>query len=399
MTNLLTTIAVSLILFTAWRHWMVVRFFRRAQSRPAPAGAPPRLVSILQPILSGDPTLPQTLAHNLAAHSTYAREFLWLVDEDDTLGQATCTALIAAHPDAGVRLLLQPPPPQGANPKTFKLVNGLAAARGDVICVLDDDTMLPAGGLEQCLPYLAQPGAGLAFGLPYQVNFTNAWSGLIALFVNTNSLPTYVPYASLHEPVTINGMFYALRRTTLDQLGGFDGLEPILADDFAVAQRVRSHGLHLVQTPLRHAISTQVPSLHRYLSLMQRWFIFPRESLLRHLPWREQVLVYALALVPTLLPPLLLLGLLLWPSTPLATLLALYFATSWAAFLHLDRAYLGHPTPTAWSLLVPALQVVFPLQLLAALLLPQRITWRGHVMQVERGGSFHFVKRRGAPPI
>ncbi len=263
-----------------------------------------------------------------------------------------------------------------------------------MVCVLDDDTMLPDGGLEQCLPYLNQPGAGLAFGLPYQVNFSNAWSSLIALFVNANSLPTYVPYASLHEPVTINGMFYALRRSVLDEMGGFKGLEPVLADDFAVAQRVRSHGLHLVQTPLRHAISTQVPSLRRYLSLMQRWFIFPRESLLRHLPWREQALVYALALAPTLLPLLLLLGVLVWPSPLLAALLAFYFAVSYAAFLHLDRAYLGHPTPTAWSLLVPLLQVLFPLQLLAALLLPQRITWRGHVMQVERGGGFRFVKRR-----
>jgi ceramide glucosyltransferase len=394
MTNLFSATAICLIIFTAWRHWLIARFFRRAAMSPPSPAAPPALVSILQPILSGDPTLPQTLGHNLAAASSYAREFLWLVDENDAVGQEICTALIAAYPLVTIRLLLQPAPPQGVNPKTFKLINGLATARGDVVCVLDDDTLLPDGGLEQCLPYLDQRGTGLAFGLPYQVNFGNAWSSLIALFVNANSLPTYVPYASLHEPVTINGMFYALRRAVLEEMGGFSGLEPILADDFAVAQRVRSHGLHLVQTPLRHAISTQVPSLRRYLSLMQRWFIFPRESLLRHLLWREQALVYALALAPTLLPLLLLFGLCLWPSAQLAALLALYFATSYAAFLHLDHAYLGHPTPTAWSLLVPALQVVFPLQILAALLLPQRITWRGHVMQVERGGGFRFVKRR-----
>jgi ceramide glucosyltransferase len=130
---------------------------------------------------------------------------------------------------------------------------------------------------------------------------------------------------------------------------------------------------------------------------MQRWFIFPRESLLRHLPWREQALVYALALAPTLLPPLLLLGALLWPSPLLATVLTLYFACSYLAFLHLDHAYLHHATPYRWSLLVPPLQIIFPLQLLAALLLPQRIVWRGHIMQVERGGTFRFLKRRSGP--
>ncbi len=393
MTNLLNAITISLITFTAWRHWLVARFFRRARTHPHPPGAPPRLVSILQPILSGDPTLPQTLAHNLTARSTYAREFLWLVDADDKDGQAICTALIAAHPSVTIRLLLQPAPPQAINPKTFKLVNGLAAARGDVICVLDDDTMLPDDGLEQCLPYLDLPGAGLAFGLPYQVNFSNAWSGLIALFVNANSLPTYVPYASLHEPVTINGMFYALRRRVLDQMGGF---------------RPRTHPRRRFRRrptraqprppprpnppPPRHqhpgAVAAPLPEPHAALVCL------PAESLLRHLPWREQTLVYTLALAPTLLPPLLLLGALLWPSALLATLLALYFAVSYAAFLHLDHAYLGHPTPTRWSLLAPVLQVVFPLQLLTALLLPQRITWRGHIMQVERGGGFRFVKRR-----
>ena len=397
MTTLLCAVSIALILLTAWRHWTVVRFFHRARTAPPAPIEPPRLVSILQPILSGDPTLPQTLAHNVVACSTYAREFIWLVDEDDPAGQRICRDLIAAHPAAAIRLLCRPAPPQGVNPKTIKLIAGLAVAHGDVICVLDDDTMLPDHGLEQCLPYLDQQGAGLAFGLPYQVNFGNTWSGLIALFVNANSLPTYVPYASLHEPVTINGMFYALRRPVLDQMGGFTGLEGILADDFAVAQRVRTHGLHLVQTPLRHAISTHVPSPRRYLSLMQRWFIFPRESLLRHLPWREQALVYALALTPTLLPLLLLLGTLLWPSPLLATVLALYFACSYLAFLHLDRAYLRHATPYRWSLLVPPLQIIFPLQLLAALLLPQRIVWRGHIMQVERGGTFRFLKRRSGP--
>lgn len=388
---LLSMAAVVLLLITGWRHWAVVRFLRQ----PAPARTrPPRGVSILQPILSGDPALAQTLGHNLQMRISHRCEFLWLLDADDAEGQRICRELIASHPGADVQMLCLPPPSQGVNPKTFKLVQGLPAARGDVICVLDDDTMLPDGGLEECLPYLDTPDAGLVFGLPYQVNFGNLWSGLVALFVNSSSLITYIPYASLHEPVTINGMFYALRRSVLDEVGGFTGLEPILADDFAIAQRVRAHGLRLVQTPLRHAISTHVPSARRYLRLMQRWFVFPRESLLRHLPRREQALVYALALAPTLLPLLLLLGLALWPAPLPALLLGLYFVYSYTVFLHLDRAYLHAATPLRWSLLQPLMQVLLPLQVLAALLLPQRILWRGHVMQVTRGGGFRYLRRR-----
>ncbi|HNL10766.1 MAG TPA: hypothetical protein PKM44_09660, partial [Turneriella sp.] len=84
---------------------------------------------------------------------------------------------------------------------------------------------------------------------------------------------------------------------------------------------------------------------------MQRWFVFPRESLLRHLSAREQALVYALALVPTLAPLLLVLSLLLWPSPLFAALAAGYFAYSYAVFLHIARAYLDAATPLHWSLL------------------------------------------------
>ena len=293
-----------------------------------------------------------------------------------------------------MQVLLLPRAPQGQNPKTFKLVRGLEHATGNVICVLDDDTMLPPGGLELCLPYLDEQAAGLVFGLPYQVNFGNLWSSLVAAFVNSSSLLTYIPYTTLHEPVTINGMFYALRRETLAAIGGFAGLEPILADDFAIAQRVRTHGYRLVQTPLCHAISTHVAGPRRYLSLIQRWFIFPRESIMRHLPRHEQALVYGLALFPALAPLLLLIGLVFWPALPLALLLPVYLGYHFAFTWQFNQRYFNSATPRSRSWLAPVLQIIFPLQLVAALILPQRIIWRGHVMQVEKGGGFRFVERR-----
>ena len=165
-----------------------------------------------------------------------------------------------------------PPPAPDVNPKMLKLIEGAKLAHGGVLVVLDDDTRLPDGGLEQCLPYLRQPHVGLAFGLPYYVSFQNVWSSLIAYFVNSNSLLTYIPYLQLTKPFTINGMFYAIRREVFEQVGGFAGLEGFLADDFAIARRIQAHGYELAQTPLRHAISTHVAGASHYLSLMQRWF-------------------------------------------------------------------------------------------------------------------------------
>lgn len=377
-----------------WKHWLVWRFFRRPIP---PAGRDPACVSILQPILSGDPTLAECLQANLGLRTRYRLEFIWLIDGDDPAAQALCRELAATEPRHAVEIVTLPPPGQRDNPKMIKLIAGLARARGEIICVLDDDTRLPEGGLEQCLPFLDQPGAGLAFGLPYYRSFGSFWSSLIALFVNDQSLQTYIPYTALAEPFTINGMFYAARRDALERVGGFAGLEGILADDFAIASRFRKHGYRLVQTPLRHAISTSVRGPQQYASLIQRWFIFPRESLLRHLSGSDRAVLYGMGVAPALFPLALLVALALKPSPRLWAYALLYYGHSVLAFRHFNSAYLRQATPAHLQWAVPVLESLLPLQLLAAIGSRQRIVWRGHVMQVERGGTFHFVRRSGRP--
>ena len=371
------------------------QFFR--QSIPAPAHDPAHtLVSIIQPILSGDPTLAVSLAATLRARSRYPREWLWLVDANDAEGLRICRDLIAAYPDRAIRLIPTPPPnlSDWRNPKTMKLIAGAAIAQGEIICVLDDDTRLPDDGLERCLPFLDQPGVGLAYGLPYYVSFAGAWSSLVAAFVNANSLLTYIPPLSLTAPFTINGMCYAVRRDTLAAVGGFSGLEPVLADDFAVAQRFIRAGYTLAQTPLRHAISTHVGGPHHYASLIARWFVFPRESVLRQIAPRDRAIVNALIVVPTALPLALLLLTLARHDRRTTTLFAACHAVSFAVFAQINRAYLHGATPPTRAWLVPLVQTILPAQVAAALLLPQRIEWRGHTMHVERGGGFRLVQRR-----
>ena len=397
MTMILWLCSALLLVERLGKLLLVMRFFRLPippTSEPAPS------VTILQPILSGDPTLATCLEHNVCVaasvgESTAQLDFLWLVDEDDNTGQAICRNLIVRYPSVSIQLQLLPPASQGHNPKTVKLRAALPHATGDVICVLDDDTMLPSDGLATALPYLEEPQVGLVFGLPYQVDFSNLWSRLIAYFVNSNSLLTYIPYLALSEPFTINGMFYLMQRRTLDQVGGFAGLELILADDFAVAQRFRRAGYRLVQSPLCHAVSNHVVNFGAYWQLMTRWLIFPRESLMRYLKPSELLLLYAFTLIPTFAPLLLMITAVALQSWPWAVLGITYLLVGYLSFFWTDRVYLCAASPLRWSWLLPITQLLLPLQLLAALLLPQRINWRGHVMKVERGGGFRFVRRRG----
>ncbi|MBV9711384.1 MAG: glycosyltransferase, partial [Ktedonobacteraceae bacterium] len=322
-------------------------------------------------------------------------EYIWVLDRDDHEGQRICQELSARYPCQNIHLVTVPPPPANESPKAFKLIEGRKRAQGDVLCVLDDDTMLPEQGLDLVLPFLDQTGVGLAFGLPYYVNFSNIWSAMVAAFVNSHSLLSYIPYTALTEPFTINGMFYVLRSEVLDAIGGFEAIKYMLADDFAIAHLCRTHGYRLAQTPLCHAISTQVRDGRHYRSLLQRWFVVPRESILYHISRRERFIFYAMAVLPTLFPFFLLLSLLLLPSRSKLCAILLYAGCNLAIIDQLNKKYLRRATPKNKTWLVLAMLFLIPVQIVIALFSPQRINWRGNIVRVERGGNFTYVQRRG----
>lgn len=372
----------------------VLWFFRRRDPTPEHR---PRLISVLQPVLSGDPKLAEVLGHNLFIAKQLATEFIWLIDDDDELASQICEQLINQHTHTLIRLIRVQRGGPRQSPKMIKLQRGLEVAQGDVIAVLDDDTMLPEAGLDGCLGWLEAENVGLVFGLPYYVAFDSLAASLVSCFVNSNSLLTYVPYTLMTDPFTINGMFYVMRRDRVDDVGGFDGLESVLADDFAVAQHFRKHNYRLVQSRLRHAIYTNVKSWPDYLRLLRRWLVFPRETLMRDMTLSNLAIAYSLALIPCLLPIVVLACAVASGAASVWIAFACCVAINFVVFVHLDSRFLGGATPVRCFWLVPVLQLLVPLQLIAALFLPQRIVWRGHVMQVEPGGTFEIVQCRQQP--
>ena len=370
---------------------LIVRFFRRPEARAEPA---PSSVSLMQPILSGDPGLEACLRHNLRTPLHAEVEFLWLVDEDDLEAHRICGNLMREFSDRSIRLLLTPPPGRSANPKMLKLIAGFPHAAGAVVGVLDDDTMLPGSGIEPALNRVADAEPGLAFGLPYYVSFGNFWSSLVAGFVNSYSLLTYIPVSFFREPFTINGMFYLARRETWDAVGGFAGLENFLADDFAVAQRFRAQGRRLVQSPLLHGIATHVTGPVHYARLMHRWLVFARESVLSSLPWRDLLAAWLLAFVPTVVPLVLLVLAGIAPSPVAWGALLATLATHFALFAFCNGRYLNRATSWSRSWIVPLVQLLLPMHLLIAVLFHRRIHWRGHVIDTRAGGQMVFARRR-----
>jgi len=353
-----------------------VRNWRRVEqvsTRSTAEAGSTEQVTVLQPILAGDPELPRLLGDNVAGHPD--ARFLWLVDADDTAGRAICERLAAAHADR-IEVLLCPPCPPRTNPKVFKLALGLPHCP-QFVAVLDDDTVLPPGALARARTALAD--VDLATGLPWYRPGAGPWSALVAGFVNGNALISYFPLLGFGPPASINGMFYLTSRTALARAGGFEAIMDRVCDDFELAREFRRHGLRIAQTTITHQVSTEVPDAAAYARLMHRWMVFASRLLSRSLTAPMAVLV----VLPSALPAV---AVGVAVATGSFGAAAGVFAAVAAKVLASQavRSRLTPEVPRRFAAEYLA-DWLLPVQSALALLLSRRINWRGRRLLIVRG--------------
>jgi ceramide glucosyltransferase len=227
-------------------------------------------VSILQPILSGDPHLPQVLEDNLRALAE--ARFFWLIDDEDGVAQTLTQALVHKYPERHIQIQCLPKAPEGTNPKSFKLQAVLAEVNTRVLLVLDDDARLSTTALEELICALEQ--GDLVTALPCYREAIGLGGRLLAQFVNNNAALTYLPLLPFANPISINGMCYALSTQRLKELGGFSNILTHLTDDLAMARLLLRHHARLVQSTACVEVQTGIPDLSAYVRQMHRWFLF-----------------------------------------------------------------------------------------------------------------------------
>jgi ceramide glucosyltransferase len=94
--------------------------------------------------------------------------------------------------------------------------------------------------------------------------------------VNSAAIFTYLPILAAAQPITINGMCYAMRTADARDLDVFASIERCITDDLALAKFVRRTGGRIAQTAEAQFISTTVSSPVAFLRLLHRWFVFTR---------------------------------------------------------------------------------------------------------------------------
>ncbi len=379
-------LSACLLLCASYAALLLLKFvlaLRVARAQAPPARATPAPTTILQPILSGDPALAEVLATNLRA-LPHCR-FLWLLDEDDAHAQAVTAQLCTRHPDIAIDCLVLPPAPAGHNPKMHKLAIAAAQVRTTHLLVLDDDTTLPAASLAELLARLDT--CDLATGLPCYLDDGRFASRLLAQFVNNNAALTYLPLLNVWPPPSINGMCYTLRADTLARMGGFAPLTTLLADDLAVAERLRASGGRIHQSTAPLFVRTSVRDVCHYTQVMHRWFLFAL-LLLHSQSWALRASILALhGLPPLLLLAALTTAALAWQAVALAAVAALLALRS--GLLHTIQRRLTGLQRHAFGLSLLA-ELLQPVHAVHALL-QRRIRWRTRHYRVRANDDFEPV--------
>jgi ceramide glucosyltransferase len=340
---------------------------------PAPGNKPP--VSILKPLCGHDDGLEENL-RSFFVQDYPDYEVLFGVQGLDDPAVPVAEKIISEFSGRiKARLIVTGESPV-PNAKAFSLNRMVREASHDLLVMSDSDVRVKTCllshlaqefrekriGLISC-PYLAVPGHSL-------------WSRLEAIGMNTELLGGVLVARMLEGMRFALGCTVAVRRSVLEDMGGFGYLQEFLAEDFVIGQRAAElgHGVLLSSHVIEHRIGSQ--GMMRNLGHRLRWARSTRRS--RPAGYWGQIFTYPL---------------------PWALLLCAAYHSAWPAILLTFALRSGAAAATArYVLRDPITQKqwwLLPLQDLIGFLvwiggfLGDTIVWRDRKCTVLRDGRLH----------
>lgn len=257
---------------TAYALLALVALFR-ARGRSLAAGTTFAPVSVLKPLHGAEPLLYENLrSFCLQDYPTF--QLLFGVRDVADPALAVARRLQAEFAQLDIVVVVDARL-YGTNHKVSNLTNLLHHARHPWLVIADSDIRVGRDYLERVCAPLAQPDIGVVTCLYRGRAIGGLWSRLGVLFIDEWFVPA-VHIAQLFGSHAFGfGATLALRRETLDAIGGFQSITNELADDYRLAERTRDAGL--VTQLSDYVVQTDVAERK------------PRQMLARELRWMRTI--------------------------------------------------------------------------------------------------------------
>ncbi|MGH8159926.1 MAG: bacteriohopanetetrol glucosamine biosynthesis glycosyltransferase HpnI [Rhodanobacter sp.] len=260
-------------------------------------------VSVLKPLHGAESGLYENLrSFCLQRHAHY--ELLFGVRDADDPAIVVVQALQREFPRLPMTLVIDPQV-HGANLKVSNLINLLAHARHDWLVLADSDIRVPEDYLSRVTAPLADAGVGIVTCLYHGLAQRTLSSRLGRLFIDDWFAPSVRLAHAFGSTRFAFGSTIALRRSTLQAVGGFDALRDTLADDYWLGELSRRQGLRTELSELVVGTEVSEANLSNLWAHELRWLrtiraISPVGFTFSFVCFTWPMLLLALLLAPTL---------------------------------------------------------------------------------------------------
>jgi ceramide glucosyltransferase len=216
------------------------------EAAPGSAAQPP--VTVLKPLCDREPDLPDRLAAFCRQDYGAPVQILCGAQDRGSPAAGLVGEMNIAASDTTIELVVEPRS-HGVNRKISNLINMVPRARHDTLVLSDSDIVVGPDYLRTVAALLASPRVGAVTCLYHGIGGGGLWTRLSALAVNAQFLPQAITAVGLGLAKPCSGATIALRRSTLERIGGFGALANVLADDHAIGLAVRAEGYDVAIAP------------------------------------------------------------------------------------------------------------------------------------------------------
>ncbi len=159
----------------------------------------------------------------------------------------------------------------GPNYKVSNLINAYPKAKHDVILVCDSDIRVGPRFLREVAKHFSDEKVGLVTSLYRSSRVRNMATALESMGFTADMIPNVLVALRLEGLTFALGASMAVRRSALEEIGGFRVLADYLADDYQLGNMVHRAGFKLALSAYFVESVMQRESLRSVLSRQLRW--------------------------------------------------------------------------------------------------------------------------------
>ncbi|MEX0268674.1 bacteriohopanetetrol glucosamine biosynthesis glycosyltransferase HpnI [Leptolyngbyaceae cyanobacterium UHCC 1019] len=369
--GLLFLLSLSAIAYYGYAIYAAHKFFAHS---PVDDEAFHPAISILRPICGIDSETYQNLA-SFCQQEYPKYQIIFGVQDPQDPSMEVVRQLIKDFPNLDIQVTASLYS-FGANRKVSNLAHAITKAKYDVLLLADSDVRVQPDYLCRVIQPLRDPAVGVVTCLYRSI--TQGWiTTLEALSTPTEFLPGVLVSTALEGIKFAMGQTIVIRRSVLEEIGGFTAIADYLADDFQLGFLPAQAGYEVVLSNylIDHVmpLSTISESIHR----QTRWLVGIRASR----PWGYAGLIFTHGTVTSLLFLLVTGGSILgWSVFGVAWMMRL--AMAWFVGIRC----LGDPVAQKLFWLVP-LRDVASFMLWGYSFMGNTVEWRDRQFRLTRSGK------------